>query len=96
MYCDEETEEYISTVTDLVSPNYLPPLCWILKTVEDRDTGTVWHKLMTNEKATRLILKSKAYSSWDLRQETTGKKFLWVTKQFLTLLHIQGLQKVDN
>jgi hypothetical protein len=96
MYCDKETEEYISTVTDLVSPNYLPPLCRILKTVEDRDTGTVWHKLITNEKATRLILKSKRCSSWDIRAENTGKNFIWVTEQFLTLLRIQGLHLLDN
>jgi hypothetical protein len=91
MFWDQEIDDISA-----VSPHYLPPVYAILETVEDRITGITWHKLMTNEKATRLILKSKAYSSWDLRQETTGKKFLWVTKQFLTLLHIQGLQKVDN
>ena len=79
-----------------ISPIYLPPLYWIIETIEDRITGTVWHKLKTNEKATRLILKSKRYSNWDIQAENTGKNFIWVTEQFLTLLHIQGLQLVDN
>jgi len=65
----------------------------ILETVEDRFTGTVWHKLKTNEKATELILKSKACSQWDIHIENTGKAFFWATDQFLTVLHIQGLEK---
>jgi len=69
------------------------PRYTVLETVEDRITGTVWHKLKTNEKATRLILKSKAYSQWDLVTENTGKKLFWVTDKLLTILHIQGLQK---
>ena len=64
----------------------------ILETIRDL-TGTVWHKPKTNEKATRLILKSKACSQWDIRTENTGKPFFWATDQFLTVLHIQGLQQ---
>ena len=65
----------------------------ILETVDDRITGTVWHKLDTNAGATQLISRSKAYSQWELKTENTGKKFFWVTDQLLTLLHVQGLQK---
>lgn len=64
----------------------------ILETIEDRITKTFWHKLATNAQATELIIKNKAYSQWDIKEEITGKKYLWVTDQLLTLLHIQGLQ----
>jgi len=65
----------------------------ILETEEDSITGTVWHKLDVNEKATRLIIHSKAYSQWDYRTELSGKIFIWVTDRLLTILHIKGLQK---
>ena len=69
------------------------PTYRILETEEDSITGTVWHKLKTNEKAAQLIHNYKAHSQWDYRTETTGKIFIWVTDQLLTLLHIQGLQQ---
>ena len=68
----------------------------ILETVEDRITGTVWHKLKTNEKAARLILALKATKSFDIHTEPSGKSFIWVTDKLLTLLHIQGVEPVHS
>lgn len=85
---DQEIDDISAT-----SPSYLPPVCFILETVYDRITGTKWHKLKTNHKATKLIINNKAYSQWDLKAEITGKKYLWVTDKLLTLLHIQGLEQ---
>ena len=65
----------------------------ILETITDPVTGTTWHKLKTNAQATELIIKNKAHSQWEIRDENTGKKFFWVTDQLLTILHVQGLQK---
>lgn len=65
----------------------------VLETVEDRITGKVWHKLKTNEKAAELIHNCKAHTHWDYRTEITGKIFIWVTDQLLTILHIQGLRQ---
>lgn len=39
------------------------PVYYVLEKVKDRITGTTWNKLITNSKATRLILNSKSYSS---------------------------------
>lgn len=69
------------------------PRYTVLETVEDRITGTVWHKLKTNEKAARLIIVSKYHKHWDIHTEVDGTRRLWVTEKFLTVLHIQGLQK---
>ena len=65
----------------------------ILETAEDRITGTVWHKLKTNDKAARLIITSKYHKHWDILTEVDGTRRLWVTDQLLTILHIQGLQQ---
>lgn len=91
MFWDQEV-----SVTTATSPSYLPPLYWILETVTDRITGVTWHKLMANERAISLVLNSKAKNSWEIKAEITGKKFVWVTEQLLTLLHIQGLQQIDS
>jgi hypothetical protein len=80
----------------ITSPSYVGPVYFILDTVEDTITGKTWHKLLTNEKATRLILKSKRCSGWDIQAEITGRNFIWATTQFLTLLHIQGLQQAHD
>lgn len=85
--------EYEYTIDYATAIGRTTPKYDILETVDDTITGTVWHKLLTNAKATSLIKKSKAYSQWEIREETTGKKFFWVTDQLLTVLHIQGLQK---
>lgn len=85
--------EYEHTIDYFTATGRSTPKYDILETVDDTITGTVWHKLLTNAKATELIPKSKAYSQWEIIEENTGKKFLWVTDQFLTVLHIQGLQK---
>ena len=84
----EDEAETVYWTTQSRVPRY-----GILETVEDSITGTVWHKLDTNARATQLISRSKAYSQWDIRTENTGKKFFWVTDQLLTLLHVQGLEK---
>jgi hypothetical protein len=84
--------EYEYTIDWATATGRTTPKYDILETVDDTITGTVWHKLMTNTKATDLITKSKAYSQWDIIEEITGKKFLWVTDQLLTVLHIQGLR----
>ena len=86
MFWDQEVRD----VSTAISPSYLPPVYSILETVTDRITGVTWHKLLPNEKAIGLIVNSKANNSWELKAEITGKKFLWVTEQFLTLLAIQG------
>ena len=78
------------------APGYMGPVCSILETVEDTITGITWHKLQTNSKATRLIAKSKAYSSWEIKAEITGRKYFWVTDKLLLLLKIQGLEQTDN
>jgi len=65
----------------------------ILETEEDSITGTVWHKLKTNEKAAQLIHNCKAHTQWDYRTELSGKIFVWATDQLLTILHLQGLQQ---
>lgn len=85
--------EYKYTIDYATAIGRSAPKYDILETVDDTITGTVWHKLLTNEKASNLITKSKAYSQWEIKEENTGKKFLWVTDQLLTVLHIQGLQK---
>lgn len=74
------------------SSSYIGPVYSILETTKDSITGVTWHKLITNSKATRLIVESKAYSSWEIKAENTGKKYIWVTDNLLLLLKIQGLQ----
>lgn len=85
--------QYQYTIDYATAIGHSEPKYELLETSKDPITGKVWHKLLTNSKASNLIKKSKAYSQWDIREEITGKKFFWVTSKFLTLLHIQGLQK---
>lgn len=72
------------------------PTYAIIETIKDQNTGTIWHKLDTNEKATRLILASKAYNSFDIYKESSGKAHIWATAQLLTLLHLQGLKPIHS
>lgn len=65
----------------------------ILETIEDSVTKTVWHKLRTNEEATKLILNLNSSESVYQHTEITGKSFFWVTDQILTLLTIQGIEQ---
>ena len=86
----------INNISATSSPSYMGPVCSILKTVKDTTTGQTWHKLQTNPKAIWLIAISKAYSSWEIKEDNTGRKYFWVTDKLLLLLKIQGLKQTDN
>lgn len=65
----------------------------ILESIEDSITGILWHKLKTNEEATKLILNLNSSKSVYQHTEITGKSFVWVTDQVLTLLKIQSIEQ---
>jgi hypothetical protein len=89
------TEKEIETAS-AISPNYVPPTYYILETIDDRITKVTWHKILGNSKAIALIVAYKVFTHWEIKEEISGKRFIWVTDKLLTLLNIQGLQQAHD
>ena len=66
-----------------------------LGTEYDTINKKVWHKIAPDDKMAKLVVKY-GKTNYEIREEITGEKYLWVTDNALFLAGIEGACEVDD
>lgn len=68
----------------------------ILEEIYDPITKKTWVKIKSNNAMSKLVRSSPCDHNWTIYYETSGVKYLKITKKLLTIMHLKGATRLPT